>query len=154
MCFWLIVQPGLAARSARTRAKSHRRLSYSPMTSLDFDMPIALAGCVDQTAGADLRGIPWYASALAISWPVDAMEREAARSLQRAGPGMMAHERGNGDVTGGGVARSTSSAEISSTGACSVGGAWNNGLRGTAALSCSDASHDRVPTPEASRAGR
>jgi hypothetical protein len=44
---------------------------------------------VGQTAGADLRGIPWYASALAISWPVDAMEREAAQSLQRAGPGMM-----------------------------------------------------------------
>ena len=59
------------------------------MTSLDFDMPIALAGCVDQTAGADLRGIPWYTSALSISWPVDAMEREAARSLQRAGTGMM-----------------------------------------------------------------
>ncbi len=59
------------------------------MTSLDFEMPIALAGCVGQTAGADLRGIPWYASALAISWPIDAMECEAARSLQRAGPGMM-----------------------------------------------------------------
>src|SRR5256885_15260047 len=50
-----------------------------------FGLPVAWAKQQALICGVYL----WYASALAISWPIDAMEREAARSLQRAGPGMM-----------------------------------------------------------------
>lgn len=54
------------------------------------------------------------------------------------------NERGDGNTICS-VARSTSSTASSSEGDCSTDEAWGNGLRGTEALSCSDASEHRVP---------